>query len=547
MGGSRVRPKRKPEPTPAEPQPVRPTTAILPRGPVETPNPNGQSFGAQWENLHPHYTLIEREATPRGLPIPLVVAVGLIESGWKQAWPSGPNRGKVIEVHDSYGGGPSVGFLQVKPFYWQSLIPGADAYTLAGNVALGCELLKRKIAERGSWQEAIKRDYHPGVSPNGTTPESYVRCITALLAEWDRKAEGDEPKPPTPPPVPIPPKPAPIKRFWMAPWPSGFTRRIVRKPADGDGRGWNSTNAFRGDLLNAIFVHHTAGGPGFDKNACVRLFEGERVYQALTEAVFDRDGTGYLMNDPWSDNPLEGSGRIPWASGPANNLSAAGAAYVRARGANAVNAEGFSAEHCHAAGERWSDAMLDLGAKVYAVILTRRGWDYEAFPRNPKIGNLWAALHHDDIANTTCPNIPADVWTAYIEAIRFEAKRLQVDDSISPPPPIDPTPPEPTIAMPLGLPLARVKAFFGTLKRRMPDGTTKGYTFDPKGSISLSWAKRCDDEGWLPSAHDWWQEPDGRHYISFGRSAGDTDWLLSIASLEGRADWRWVDRPEMVA
>lgn len=499
----------------------------VPSGPIRATPPWGGSFGCAWENIT--RWLPEMQAASRHFPratVPIIGSLMVIESCGNHL----DDRGQVLKAKpDGYGGGRATGLMQLKDGIWQGHVAGANINDPAGNILIGARLIHDWIGETGSIEGMIAK-YHPGRDPrSGATPETYARAVRQLMTEWPARDDDES---------------TPAKRFWMAPWPNGFTRRIVQKPRDGDGRGWNSTPRFRGDRLTAIFVHHTAGGPAFGKDETVDLFERQRKYEALTEAVFDRDGTGYLMNDPWSPDPMEGSGRIPWASGPANNLSPAGAAFVRARGANAVNDEGFSAEHCHAAGESWSDAMLDLGAKTYAVILTRRGWDYEAFPRNPAIGNLWAALHHDDIANTTCPNMPADVWAAYLDAIRLEAKRLQVEDSISPPPPVDPTPPiVPPSPLPLGLPLDRVESFFGVLVRHLPDGRTKEYRFDARGSISLAWAKRCDDEGWLPAAHDWWADPDGRQYISFGRSEGDTDWILTVASLEGRDAWRWIDRP----
>jgi hypothetical protein len=323
------------------------------------------------------------------------------------------------------------------------------------------------------------------------------------------------------------------KQFPFAPWPKGFDRRIVTKV--GPGHGYVAVTPKRGDRLTHIVVHHTAGGPGFTKDECWKLFSlgGQREAEALTEAVLDRDGTGYLLNDPWSDNANEGSGRSPYASGPANKLSGAGQAFVAKYGIAAVNDSGFAIEHCHAAGERWADPMLDLGAKVYAVVLTRRRVPWDTFPRNP--AGLWIGLHHDDFANTSCPQMPADVWAAYIDAIRGEMKKLQEPGSISPPGPAPEPEPNPgPIVVEVGVANA-----FGTITRRMPDGSTKQYPFDPTGPISLAWLARAKQEMTFPRAAEWWEQ-DGWQFVSFGDNPARPLWLLG-GPITGRATLTWLD------
>jgi soluble lytic murein transglycosylase-like protein len=44
-------------------------------------------------------------------------------------------------------------------------------------------VLAHLIARYGSWERAIAKGYHPGVSPNGTTPARYVDAVRGLLAE----------------------------------------------------------------------------------------------------------------------------------------------------------------------------------------------------------------------------------------------------------------------------------------------------------------------------------------------------------------------------
>jgi hypothetical protein len=48
---------------------------------------------------------------------------------------------------------------------------------------LGTAVLAYLIDRHGSWQRAIADGYHPGVSPNGTTPARYVEAMRGLLGE----------------------------------------------------------------------------------------------------------------------------------------------------------------------------------------------------------------------------------------------------------------------------------------------------------------------------------------------------------------------------
>jgi hypothetical protein len=56
------------------------------------------------------------------------------------------------------------------------------------------------IAQHGSWQDAIRLKYHPGVSPNGTTPQMYVDTITSLMNEMGLTGVDTISCPASPPP-----------------------------------------------------------------------------------------------------------------------------------------------------------------------------------------------------------------------------------------------------------------------------------------------------------------------------------------------------------
>lgn len=367
--------------------------------------------------------------------------------------------------------------------------------------------------------------------PSENDTEALIRAAVANINAW----RGDEAQEPSP---------SGELNFGPHPLPSGFQRRIVTKRPGSSGQGWQATSQARGPRLLVTFWHHTAGGRGFGKDECWQLFSigGQREDEALTEAVIDRDGSGYVMNDPWSADPLEGSGRIPYASGPYVKSGGVLAPFVQRYGANAINELGWATEHCHAEGEAWGDALLDGSARLHGWVITRMGIPWDQYPRNPRMGGLWASFDHDDAANTTCPNMPAGVRAALVEAVRLEAKKLQTGSSVVSPP--GPAPePEPA-AWPLTVSKAEVARFWsaeGGLVRYAADGSTQTYAFDEKGPISAMWMARAREAGRFPAALQWWQDSSGWNFVSFG-VPGDVDWLLGIPSLTGRADWRWIDR-----
>jgi NlpC/P60 family/Transglycosylase SLT domain len=149
-------------------------------GPVVTPTPwNGGSFGAMWTDLEPWSRDLELAAAAHHLDVRLPASVVMLESQGIHA-----RDGAVIEVWDHHPiDGPSVGLMQVKPWVWQYLEPAADAYQPAGNIRLGTAVLAYLIDRYGSWKRAIAEGYHPGVSPNGTTPARYVEAMRGLLGE----------------------------------------------------------------------------------------------------------------------------------------------------------------------------------------------------------------------------------------------------------------------------------------------------------------------------------------------------------------------------
>jgi hypothetical protein len=332
--------------------------------------------------------------------------------------------------------------------------------------------------------------------------------------------------------------------FGPHPWPNGFDRRILEKGPSGS--GWDDLGTrTAGMALTAC--HHTAGHD--DRDAIYNLFtlSGARGNDAATDAVIDRSGKGYLLLDPWSPKPMEGSGMTPWASGPATSLKGIGVQIVQKLGANGVNKCGFSTEHCNVDGQGFTDAQTDLSCKVYAVAISRMKIKYDRWPYNDAIGGIRVDATHDRFAPTSCAGKDwpwgGSYHNAWVEGVRLEAKKLQVGGT-SPPTPPEPPPPAP--AWPFAFTKEDVARFWGKLRRFGQDGSVTEYPFDEKGSIAAMWLARCAKEGIFPGALEWWQGPPDTHWITFG-VPGDVKWVLYLPDITKRADFRWVDRRDLPA
>jgi len=319
------------------------------------------------------------------------------------------------------------------------------------------------------------------------------------------------------------------------PFPRDYERRTLPLPPNG--QGWDNLGN-RSAGMCATFFHHTAGRD--NRESVFDLFSpgGGRFGQAMTEGVIDRTGKGIEMLDPWSAIGKEGSIVTPWASGPATSLKGPGIPFVQQLGANAVNKRSYAVEHCNVSGQGFTDAQMDMSAKVYAVVISREKIPWDVWPRNPNVNGLYVAMQHRDVAPTSCPGSD---WTrgaheAWVAAVGLEAKALQGGGGTLPPPPPLPT-------WPVGYTREAVAGFWaaqGGLKRRMPDGTITVYPFDEKGPISAMWLQRARETGYFPAALHWQGDQTGWNFVTFG-DADDTDWILGIGSLESRADWRWLD------
>lgn len=179
------------------------TALTFPAGTVTTFRPNQTvPYGVPWRNASRWEPSFSNAAEESDVDLPLIVAMAIVESDGNQyrTLADTGTRDQTIQVFDAFGGGPSVGIMQVKHQLHQAALPGADAFTPDGNIRLGARLMRNFIAETGSWQKAIELKYHPGVSADGTTPQDYIDAIESLMAELDGTTAPATCVPHAPPP-----------------------------------------------------------------------------------------------------------------------------------------------------------------------------------------------------------------------------------------------------------------------------------------------------------------------------------------------------------
>ncbi len=159
----------------------------FPAGTVTTdrPGPGNNPYGIPWTNVSRWEPLFTQAAGEAHVPPQLIAAMAVVESDANQyrTLQRTGTPDEVIGAVDNLDPHPSIGIMQVKPFFHQATLPDADVFTPEGNIRLGARLMRIFIDQTGSWENAIREKYHPGVSPNGTTPQMYVDTINALMAE----------------------------------------------------------------------------------------------------------------------------------------------------------------------------------------------------------------------------------------------------------------------------------------------------------------------------------------------------------------------------
>lgn len=521
-----------------------------PTGPILTAAPQGGSFGIDWSVINQYDEIIGRVADKHKVPFGRIKAPIPIES-------LGNPRAKQINLKN----GDSFGLGQIVPYAapgtgWEghhqtvAKVAGLPAgysktdvitalYDPEVNLEVMAIILADQYAQHGSWDAANsafftgKPDWLGSDSVNATTGQQYKRSLDGLLAEiWaaDRETSTGEGS----------------YTFGLPAWPKGFDRRILKKPPSGN--GWDALGSRTAGMAGTV-AHCTDGYDNRDSIYTLFSIGGARAYDAATDAVIDRQGLGYLLLDPWSTDPMQGSGMTPWASG-GNQASGPGVAFLQQLGAYANNKFGFSTEHCNRATDwqTFTDAQMALSAKVHAVVITREGIQWDSWPVNQKNG-LYVALKHRDF--TTQKSCPGPVWdqafhNRWVQSVAAEAKLLQTGSSPSVPIPVpDPDPvPDPETFTAFGMSLEQISHYFGTLTRYNLDGTVSKLPFDPAGVLSKLWLDRFAAKGVFPEAEEMRafdsKMANGKEWFATWEG-GYTAWLPVD---NNRAFWKWLDQEE---
>ena len=295
---------------------------------------------------------------------------------------------------------------------------------------------------------------------------------------------------------------------------------VVSKPYDGAGF---DRVAFRGDRIIGVCDHITAGEGSIEFYAAFFGTGGERATDALVDTVIGRDGRIGLLND-WRD-PRRGGTRAGWANGGSDGLEGRGIAFVQKLGAAAVNERLVSKEHVAREGQPPTDAQLAASIALDVAILQERRVPWHEYPYCRAFDGLAVDYDHADFATKRCPAEPWRSTYGPIKEREVRAGLARAQTGQPNPPPIGEAPdPTQTLA-----------ALFGTLARRLPDGATRHYPYDPAGPISSAWLARCRQELIFPAAETWWTLGE-RHLVRFGNG-----WVLTAPAVNDRVGWRWLD------
>lgn len=169
-------------------------------GRVRTLRPGSNNpYAVPWRNVSRYEPHFSAAATEQGIDALLLAAVAMVESESNHYEPDGKRI--LVRRGDGTDDHPAIGIMQVKPFYWQSLLPDADPGTVAGNIRLGAAVLALGLRQHGAWQAAIAALYFPSNDPaRGTTQGGYLATVASLMAEMRNQTR---PAPPRADPEPV--------------------------------------------------------------------------------------------------------------------------------------------------------------------------------------------------------------------------------------------------------------------------------------------------------------------------------------------------------
>lgn len=339
-------------------------------------------------------------------------------------------------------------------------------------------------------------------------------------------------------PMPDPPVDTSKLVTGRVPMPSVLDR-IVGKPDVRSGYGYDRTSAR--DIIGCCT--HEWQGSGRETIDFVANFfgpRGERYANALVDLATMPDGTRVLLNDPYGT-------RAPWANGggvESGGLEGDGVFFYNRFGLGAINTRLASNEIVKSDSANYTAEQIQSCGEWNAWIHDNDGHFYTEFPYVSKYGGVMDFLHYE-FGTTNC-GVGENDDIAKVQAVAKGIMQKYQTGASGPPVPTDPhVPPLPPSELPAGIPLDVAKARFGEVRKR---NATTGRVlsvggFDPRGVISLGWARRCaddfgDDFDKWPAAGDWWTateavDRDTLDFISFDRSP----WVMFRPTVKAGFDW----------
>jgi hypothetical protein len=315
--------------------------------------------------------------------------------------------------------------------------------------------------------------------------------------------------------------------------------RIVSKPVVRSGYGYDQcpprdiiatcTHEWQGSGRETIDFVATFFGPS-----------GERYTNALVDVATMPDGRLVLLNDPFGT-------RAPWANGggvESGGLEGDGVFFYNKFGLGAINTRITSNEIVKSDSAQYTAEQIAAAGAWNAWIHDRDGHFYTEFPYVSMYGGVMDYLHFE-FGTTNCGVGEQDDITKVQAVAKGIMQKYQTNAS-GPSVPNDPeVPPLPDPELPAGIPLSVAKARFGSV-RKIDAKTGKVLSiggFDPRGVISLGWARRCADvfgedfDKW-PAGGDWITDTeaidrDRIDLITFDRSP----WTMFRANEKAGFDW----------
>jgi hypothetical protein len=311
-----------------------------------------------------------------------------------------------------------------------------------------------------------------------------------------------------------------------------YVDMLVSKPSHtGSGYGYDYSPVLR---KNVGVVHHETQGHGSGRfyQEFFSCPSGERCKNALVDFFIDKAGIIFRLNDP-------GGHRGGWANGGGvgepGGLEGDGVAFYARFGSAGVNFKLVSIEYEKLDTDNYTEPQVASGGALAAWVHDQDRQPWEPHPYVPKYDCVTSLLHYE-LGTTNCGKGEMDDIARVQAVTKGTMKRYQsAGDGLPVPPEV---PPQPPILLPGGITEKEASDRFGKA-RRFKDGKWSGrvHGFDPKGPVSLAWAKRAAEENVWPEIDNWWVVPDGedtRQIITF-RNA----WAL--VKMGDRGSWRWMD------